>query len=123
MVTQAEERAWTRSSIGAATAGRRLFPPQHSKTSDVGTRHAEAFIRAGARIAWVVDESRERAATLAESCDARSATRFDEAFNDPDVKAVSVCLPHNRHAPVSIAAVQAGKHVLCEKPVAASLPE
>jgi predicted dehydrogenase len=36
---------------------------------------------------------------------------------------VSICLPHSLHAPVGIAAAQAGKHVLVEKPLAANLEE
>jgi len=49
-------------------------------------------------------------------------------FSDPlemlasgDVDAVSVCTPHPSHAPVVVAAAEAGVHVLCEKPIAASL--
>jgi predicted dehydrogenase len=36
---------------------------------------------------------------------------------------VDICLPHNLHAPVTLAAAQAGKHILCEKPMAGSLEE
>ena len=42
----------------------------------------------------------------------------DEALVDPNVEAVDVCLPTDRHAPVAIAALRAGKHVLLEKPMA-----
>jgi predicted dehydrogenase len=43
---------------------------------------------------------------------------YEEAVRDPNVEAVDVCLPTNLHAPVTLAALRAGKHVLTEKPMA-----
>ncbi len=43
---------------------------------------------------------------------------YDEALNDKEVDAVVLCLPHHLHAPFSIRAAEAGKHVLVEKPMA-----
>jgi len=45
---------------------------------------------------------------------------FRELLKRDDIVAVDVCLHNNFHAPVSIAAMQAGKHVYCEKPLAGS---
>lgn len=42
----------------------------------------------------------------------------DEALQDPEIEAVDICLPTHLHAPVSIQALRAGKHVLVEKPMA-----
>jgi len=41
----------------------------------------------------------------------------------PEIEAVSVCVPNSLHAPVATAAFAAGKHVLCEKPLAATVAE
>ncbi len=41
-----------------------------------------------------------------------------ELFRDPDIDIIDVCTPNRYHAPISIAALDAGKHVLCEKPLA-----
>lgn len=48
---------------------------------------------------------------------------YQELLALPEIDAVSVCLPNDLHAPVTIAALQAGKHVLCEKPMSRSLAE
>ena len=42
---------------------------------------------------------------------------------DPEIEAVSVCAANHAHAEMSIAALKAGKHVLCEKPMAVTLAE
>ena len=50
-------------------------------------------------------------------------TDYHEMLALPELDAVSVALPNFLHAPVSIAAMEAGKHVLCEKPLAATLAD
>lgn len=45
---------------------------------------------------------------------------FRELLNREDIQAVDVCLHNNLHMPVSVAALQSGKHVYCEKPMAGS---
>jgi len=45
---------------------------------------------------------------------------FRELLKGDDIDAVDVCLHNNLHAPVTIAALEAGKHVYCEKPIAGS---
>lgn len=47
-------------------------------------------------------------------------TDFEEMLKREDIDAVDVCLHNNLHAPVSIKALSAGKHVYCEKPIAGS---
>ncbi len=45
-------------------------------------------------------------------------TDYNELFASGEIEAVSVCLPNSLHAPISTAALEAGLHVLCEKPLA-----
>ncbi|MCH5170663.1 MAG: Gfo/Idh/MocA family oxidoreductase, partial [Oscillospiraceae bacterium] len=45
-------------------------------------------------------------------------TDYKEIINDPEIDAVLVCSSTDTHAPISIEAINAGKHVFCEKPLA-----
>ena len=51
------------------------------------------------------------------------STDYSQLLADPRIDAVSICLPHALHADAAIQAAQAGKHVLCEKPIALTVAE
>lgn len=48
----------------------------------------------------------------------RTTTDFAEILRDPSIDIVDICTPNMHHAPLAIAALEAGKHVICEKPLA-----
>ena len=48
---------------------------------------------------------------------------WKEIVNDPEIDVVSICTPNNAHVAVAIAALEAGKHVICEKPIASTLED
>ena len=61
---------------------------------------------------------------------ARQRFGFDEASSDwraviarPDIDVVDICTPNNVHAEIAIAAAKAGKHIICEKPLARTVEE
>jgi predicted dehydrogenase len=91
-------------------------------TGFIGTVHARALRVAGVTLAGVAASSPESAARAAAELEAERA--FDspeELVSDPDVDVVHICTPNNLHVPLAEAALAAGKHVVCEKPIALDL--
>lgn len=85
--------------------------------------HALTRLR-DARIVCVADINAENAQRQAEKHGAeRWVTGYHELLAMPEVQAVVVCLPTFLHAEVVCAAAAAGKHVLCEKPIAMTLED
>jgi UDP-N-acetylglucosamine 3-dehydrogenase len=76
-----------------------------------------------ASIVAVCDKIESRAKESAEQYNAQAFTDYKDLLANADVDVISVCLPNYLHAEVSIAALKAGKHVLCEKPMATSVEE
>ena len=48
----------------------------------------------------------------------RLTTRIEDVLEDPDIDIVDICTPNMYHTPLVVAALEAGKHVICEKPLA-----
>ena len=83
-----------------------------------GKAHARGYLASGGfRIAAVADliPSRRRD-MIGEFKMPREYATWEELIADKELDAVSVCLPTHLHAPVTIAALRAGKHVICEHP-------
>jgi 1,5-anhydro-D-fructose reductase (1,5-anhydro-D-mannitol-forming) len=75
----------------------------------------------GSRLVAIVSRERARAEEFAAEHDAdRAYDDLDAAMRDPDVGFVWVATPHSLHLEPVLAAARAGKHVLCEKPLATS---
>lgn len=77
-----------------------------------------------ARTVAVCDIDEEAAAARAAEYDVGTLyTDWRDVLADDRVDAVSILLPHHLHCEVAVAVAEAGKHVLCEKPMAVSLQE
>ena len=69
-------------------------------------------------IAGICDTVPERARAMADKFGARAIyTDYREMLAVPDIAMIDVCTPTDTHLPLSLAAIAAGKHVLCEKPL------
>jgi len=86
----------------------------------IGKMHIEKYKNIpGAELVAVCDLNEAEAKRVAEHYDIPHAySDFRELLKRDDLDAVDVCLHNNFHAPVTIAALQAGLHVYCEKPIA-----
>ena len=68
-------------------------------------------------VALIVDRKEEKAATLAKGLGSRVSTDWKAAIGNPDIHVVVVLTYPDSHAMMSLAAMEAGKDVLCEKPL------
>lgn len=86
----------------------------------IAQRHAE-HIHNKAVLSAVCDVVQEKANALAEKYQAKAFYSVDEMLQSGiSIDVVSICSPNGLHAEQSIKALNAGKHVLCEKPMALS---
>jgi len=77
----------------------------------------------GAQLAAYYDLNPARAAELAKKYGGKAYASVEELLADKKIDAVSVCTSNVTHAEITIAALRAGKHVLCEKPMATTLAD
>lgn len=87
-------------------------------------RHIPEYLaNKDAKISGFFDFNQERAAELAEKYGGKAYETLEDMLSDPDIDAVSICVANAAHAQNTIAALKAGKHVLCEKPMATTLED
>ena len=77
-----------------------------------------------AELRWICDLDQSRLDTLGRRYPAVSCTRdFADLLADPELEAVAIATPVSTHHPLALAALEAGKHVFVEKPLAASVAQ
>jgi predicted dehydrogenase len=93
-------------------------------TGFIGAVHARSARLAGARLAGVAASSPDSAQRAAAALGAERAYESAEALVDaPDIDVVHICTPNHLHAALARRALEAGKHVICEKPLATGVEE
>ncbi len=78
----------------------------------------ECIANPESKLVALADPMKERVEELAEKYGAKGYTDYKEMLKDPSIDAIVVAGPNSLHAQQSIDALNAGKHVLCEKPMA-----
>lgn len=88
------------------------------------TRHIPEYIdNPYAEIAGYYDFNLQRAEELAKQFGGKAYESVEQLLEDKDIDAVSICTSNDTHASITIQALEAGKHVLCEKPMATTLED
>ena len=90
-----------------------------------GEAHIKAYLQnPGTQIVAISDPREVRLAELKAKYDIPNVyTDYEDLLKRDDIDAVSVATPNHLHAPASIAALETGRHVLCEKPLARNVAE
>jgi predicted dehydrogenase len=100
--------------IGAAVIG----------TGFIGTVHVEALRRIGVQVRGVLGSTPERGAARAQALGvARAYDDLADLLRDPQVEVVHVTSPNDLHLPQTLEILAAGRHVICEKPLAMTAQE
>lgn len=91
----------------------------------IGSEHLRAYMSLPTEfnVLWVVDRDVDRAKNLNLDHAFDVTDTLDQALSDPRVDLIDICLPPHLHVETTCAALAAGKHVICEKPLATSLTD
>jgi len=104
----------TRQTIGVGVAG----------TGFIGAAHVEGLRRTGIQVLGLVENTKERAEQKATELGIpRFYDSLDDMLDDPDIDVVHLATPNHLHHSQAMAALMAGKHVICEKPLAMNTAE
>ncbi len=110
-MTSADARTLRFGMLSTANIGRKVVAPAIVAAS-------------GCELVAIGSRSAERARQVAAELGApRAHGSYQALLDDPDVDAVYIPLPNSLHAPWTVRAARAGKHVLCEKPLALDADE
>ena len=92
-------------------------------SGSIARKTAKDILRGNHEITAVYSRNREKAGKFAEEVHAKAYPSFEELLEDACFDGVYIATPHTSHVPYSIQAMEAGKPVLCEKPVGICLSD
>jgi predicted dehydrogenase len=89
----------------------------------VGEIHVRAIRAAGGVVTAIAAKTIEEAQSAAAKLGISKAVTIEEMVNDPDIDVIHICTPNIFHAQIAELVIRAGKHVVCEKPLAVSVEQ
>lgn len=92
----------------------------------IGAQHLDGYLALPDRyrVAAICDLDADKAGALAaKAAGCAVVSDVDSVIADPQIDIIDICLPPHLHGPVALKAFAAGKHVICEKPIAGSVTE
>jgi predicted dehydrogenase len=121
-VSTPETTPGTTPDLGIAMVGHAFMGAAHSQAWRVAPRFFDLPVRPVMSVLCGRDADRTRAAAERLGW-AEAVTDWKSVLDRDDVHVVDICTPGDTHAEIAVAALDAGKHVLCEKPMANSVTE
>ncbi|ROP42157.1 putative dehydrogenase [Saccharothrix texasensis] len=112
----------TTATLGIAMIGHAFMGAAHSQAWRVAPRFFDLPLRPVMAVVCGRDRARTEAAAARLGW-AEAATDWRAVLDRDDVQVVDICTPGDTHAEIAVAALAAGKHVLCEKPLANTVAE
>lgn len=91
----------------------------------IGAEHLQAYLALPARftVVAICDLDKHKAASIAGANGINVTTELTSVLSDPGIDLIDICLPPNLHYETACRAIEAGKHVICEKPLVSSVHE
>ena len=91
----------------------------------IGSQHADGYAELADRfrVHTICDLNKERAQSIVDKHDALYKASYEEVLSNYEIDLIDICLPPNLHFEAVIAALSAGKNVICEKPLTTSIHE
>jgi predicted dehydrogenase len=89
----------------------------------IGEVHVRAIRAAGGVVTAIAAKTIEEARSAANKMGIAKALTIDEMLSDKEIDIVHICTPNIFHADLAEQVIRSGKHVICEKPLATSVPQ
>ncbi len=89
----------------------------------IGEIHVRAIRALGGVVTAIAAKTIEEAQSAAAKMGISKAVTIEEMVNDPDIDVIHICTPNIFHAEIAELVIRAGKHVICEKPLAVSVEQ